>query len=106
MITYGTDKLIVINQLDFVDLERNETPRLNIKRLNQISDNYGANYLCATQCGGKLVIACQDRQIRTFSATNGELLKAINGATCNDGALTKVYSLQNLIKNLTNRLFF
>ncbi|KAI1722877.1 mitogen-activated protein kinase-binding protein 1 [Ditylenchus destructor] len=82
LITYGTDKLLVIRE---VVLEPN-TPLIT-KRLNQITSQAGSNCLNITS-EGNILTACQDRQMRLFSPA-GKLLKTSKGTNCDDGPLTK-----------------
>uniref|UniRef100_A0A915EJ35 WD repeat domain 62 n=1 Tax=Ditylenchus dipsaci TaxID=166011 RepID=A0A915EJ35_9BILA len=82
IITYGTDKVLVIREV----VAEPDSPLLT-KRLNQISSQMGSNCLNLTS-DGNILTACQDRQLRTFSP-NGKLLKTVKGTNCDEGTLTK-----------------
>uniref|UniRef100_A0A7E4V5I5 WD_REPEATS_REGION domain-containing protein n=1 Tax=Panagrellus redivivus TaxID=6233 RepID=A0A7E4V5I5_PANRE len=83
MFTCATDRLIVIRRLSY---EGND---VSVERLNQISINSGPNYLVIAPDGNSLMLACQDRQLRTYSIT-GKSMKAIKGTLCEEGMLTKL----------------
>lgn len=83
MITCGTDKLIVIRHV-FIQ----PGGQVASKRVNQIASQFGPNNFDVTT-DGKIVTACQDRQIRTYSET-GKIINTVKGTLCEEGTLTKV----------------
>src|SRR5262249_43310263 len=84
MVTCGTDKLIVIRQLELSP----EDSSLQTRRVNQISSQHGPNYLQVLR-DGSIMTAWQDRQLRNY-ASSGKMLKAVKGNICEEGTLTKV----------------
>lgn len=83
LITFGTDKLIVVRQLSSLGADSYSS-----HRLTQIVSNFGPNCMTVVR-DGSVLVGCQDRQLRMYSES-GKLLRTLKGTVCEEGIITKV----------------
>lgn len=91
LITFGTDKLIVVRQLSITTSKVSDpqNPKsLSSRRLTQIVSSHGPNCMTVTR-EGNVLAGCQDRQLRLYNEA-GKLLKTVKGTVCEEGTITKV----------------
>jgi hypothetical protein len=92
MLTFGTDKLLVIREVYVADDGPAQT-----NRVGQIVSQFGPNCI-DNATDGMILMGCQDRHIRIYSREsydleNSESFKpgrTIKGSQCEEGTLTKV----------------
>ncbi|KAL3117227.1 hypothetical protein niasHT_007630 [Heterodera trifolii] len=97
LVTFGTDKLVVVRQLMLTDNAKptvisaavsSPATKLNSRRLSQIVSNNGPNCMTVTR-EGNVLVGCQDRQLRVYNEAS-KLLTTVRGTVCEEGTITKL----------------